>query len=506
MSGRVKYWLAALATSGLLTTGLATVAAAPVQAASGSGQFGSSEVGNLLVYANTDFEGTIGNWTPVSNSRLADDTGQAFLHADSLRDAALAKGASSFQLGRGHSAIAVKLPGKKYRLGAYFKAPAVSGQTVQFSVGCAGSPGVRWSKGTVSKLQSTGIWQYSEDDIAVPAGCTNAPGSPRVTLGGLATRATVNMDEVIFAPYRAAVIIGAHGLAGADGHYGYDAQDWADANSKIGPLQSDKEFFQPTQQLPATWNDPKNDCYGIEKILGTSDSASWPVCVISHQYQETEPGLAAFFKAMPPQQMVIMVFHNEVEDDWKEVSGSQFASQFHTQSQNVRAAAAADGLTSRVFVAEDSSDYQYGTLSLNDHGDPRPGQCPYIVPSSDTDFYLVDHYDNNMSGQGSSLPDESGQQGAEWRDWLSCVQSHGKPIGLGEYGFNCKSGSPNDPAVTQAITSDGRYLQSASTWQHEPTIMWAYWYGSNATHPGNSCVFTNPKTIAEWKSLERQNT
>src|SRR5207245_888640 len=159
----------------------------------------------------------------------------------------------------------------------------------------------------------------------------------------------VNMDEAIFAPSRAALLIGAHGQNGVDGNGGYTAQDWTDTNNKIGPLQTDKEFYDGNgkKPLPASWASPDNVCYGLETLhLGTA--------------------------------------------------------------------------------ATDSA----GT------------SCGYIVPTSYTDFYLADHYDHGANGM--SLPNETNgpagdSVGLKWSNWLSCVQPINKPVGLGEYGLDCKT-------------------------------------------------------------------
>jgi hypothetical protein len=501
MSSRFRRWPAVAAAFGLVAIGLAAAAATPAHALSGTVQSPPFEVGNLLNYANSDFEGTIGNWSAVSNATLTDDPNQHFLHDASLLDTATAAGTSSFKLGNGSPVIQINLTlGATYRVGAYFKAPPANGQTVQFSLGCYTAQG-QWigsSKGAPHTLLDTGNWQYSEDDIQVPGNCAYVLGSPEVILGGLAAGAAVNMDEAIFAPYRAALIIGAHGENGLDGGSGYTGTDWILTNEKIGPLQSDKQFPQPNDYLPSSWDSPNNNCYQIEQQI--QDPADWPVCLITYKYPAdqptTEKDLEAFFTsagtAFPDQQMVIMTYHDEPELSTSGLTAAQFKQQFETQSTNIRNAAAAVGRTQQVFVAMDSATSAY----TNGFG------CSYIPPASYVDFYLADHYDDVANGQ--SLPSENSPYSDEWRNWLACVQDLSKPLGLAEYGQNCKDGSnPNSPLVTQAIGNDNTYLE-AIPGATEPTIMWEYWYDTNAARTSN-CVFTNASTISEWQSIETQN-
>jgi hypothetical protein len=467
-------------------TGATQAGPGTAQVSSGAAQAGPFETGNLLDYANADFEGTTGDWVAVSNATLTDDSGQHFLHDDSLLDTATSAGTSSFAIAGGTPAVKIKMTrGASYRVGAYFKAPAAAGQTVQFSLGCYKSSGgfAGWSDGTVNSLLASGNWQYSEDDIAVPADCAYVLGSPQVTLGGLAAGAAVNMDEAAFTPYRAAQVIGAHG----DG-VPYNAADWFSANGAAGPLQSDKQFWM-TELLPDQWNESTNACYEIEQSV--PDASGWPACVIAYGVQESQAQIAKFLANVPAAQMVIMVYYSEPEGKFS--SGAQFVSQFETQSQNIRAAA---GDAPNIFVALDSSSYEYGTRASDSAGTG----CGYIVAPQYVDFYLVDHYDEGASG--NSLPDETtgpagDSNGQKWLNWLGCVQSMNKPLGLAEYGLDCHS-DPDQPVVTDEMEADDNYL-SAIPGATEPTIMWDYWYDTG-------CQFSNSAGgLTAWRSFETQN-
>lgn len=493
MLPRLTRWLGALAACGIAALGLPAATSTPAQARSSVSQAGPFEAGNLLDYGNSDFEGTIGNWTAVSNATLADDPNHQFLHHDSLLDTATAAGTSSFTLGGGSPAVRINLtPGAEYRVGAYFMAPGTGAQTVQFSLGCHSSSGAftGWSKGPVHSLLKGTNWQYSEDDITVAPNCAYVLGSPMVTLGGLTAAATVNMDEAVFAPYRAAQIIGAHGNG-----VPYTAGDWLIANNPIGPLQSNKEFWNTTEFLPSQWNESSNDCYEIEQSI--PDPASWPACVIVYAAQESVAQLGAFLADLPAAQMVIMVYHNEPEGKYS--SGSQFVSEFEAQSQNIRAAA---GDAPNIFVAMNSTIREYGSGASDSAGTG----CGYIVPAQYADFYLADHYDQGANGK--SLPSETSgpagdSSGQKWLNWLGCVQSMNKPIGLTEYGLDCTT-NPDQPVVTNEMEADNSYL-AAIPGATEPTIMWEYWYDA-ATGATGSCVFDNSAGgITAWRSFETQN-
>lgn len=525
MSSRLRRWLGTIAAFGLMVAGLSAVATAPARALSGITQSGYFEVGNLLDYANADFEGTIGDWVPASNGNasLSDDTSHSFLHNDSLKITNTGTtGTSSFRLGNVPTAIEIPVtPGATYRIGAYFKVPAASNQTVRFSLGCWDKSGnyISTVDGTTKTLLNTTKWQYSEDDITVLSNCYYVQGSPTVTLSGLAAGAAVNMDEVIFAPYRAALIIGAHGQNNWDqSGMPYTAADWQHTNTTIGPLQSDKEFYGGgSPALPGQWNDPSNNCYEIEQSIGTTQQDQWPACVINLTDFEPESAIQAFFAGLPAAQMVIMVYHGEPEA--KTFSNcpvtpppvgnaANYVCYFDLESQYIRKAAAYVGDVPNVFVAMDSSTDQYGTGTNDSAGTG----CGFIPSTVYTDFYLADHYD--QGAQGNSLPNETSgtsgdTNGQKWATWLSCVQSINKPLGLAEYGLDCKTPpGPDQPMVTQQMAADDSYL-AAIPGATEPTIMWEYWYANNGGPPGcvfdNNALYNGKGGITTWQDGETQN-
>ena len=319
----LKRWRTAIATlgaAGLAAAGL-TIAAPGV--AHASTQTGPFPVGNMLSYTNSDFEGSVGDWAPSGsspNAVVSLDTSNSVMHQDSLLDTAPAAGRSRFRPGGATGTLDIKLPksGGTYRVGAYFKAPAASGQTVYFALHCFTSGGVDlgFTNGSNITLNSSGNWQYAEDIIPVPSGCSSVEDSPGVILDNLAAGAKVNMDYVIFAPYRAAVAIGAHGDSCGDGNCNnYSSTDWYDSSQSIGPFQADKEF---NASLPSSFGD--TNCAGDEAAVN-NDPSKFPLCIIAYKSPvtstngTTSQAMDNFLASVPKQQEIILVWHQEPEGD-----------------------------------------------------------------------------------------------------------------------------------------------------------------------------------------------
>jgi hypothetical protein len=495
MGKMFKSWLGTAASGVLAVAGVSVVTAVPAHAASAAALAAPAEVGNLLDYADSDFEGTIGNWAPVSNATLSDDTSQAYLHDDSLLDTVPAAGTSTFELGEGNSAPQITVASAdQYTVGAYFKIPAVSGQSLAFGLDFSNT----WvSTGRLS-LAGTGQWQYVSGRITAPAGATSVISSPRVTYYGATAGEAINMDEASFVPFRAAQIVGAYA--------GPKASDWiaADSTSDVGPLQSVKEFIIKEKPLPPEWDSSRNECYGIEQALGTEKSAQWPACVVSYNVLESAANLAKFFAGLPRAQMVIMNWRDEPEAPHavfpscggQTGNGPAYVCDFKQESHNIRQAA---GDAPNVFVAMDASTYQYAAGTSHDRGGGDGQKCTYIPPASDVDFYLADHY--NTRATDSSLPGEKSPEGDEWSTWLGCVASSGKPIGLAEYGLDCRTQDPPQQTLASEIAQDKGYL-AAIPGARQPTIMWEYW-DWDTKPPG--CQMTSTTVKNEWQSVETQN-
>jgi hypothetical protein len=119
-------WLAMPAASTLpLAPAHGHTAAAP--ASGGTAAPGPYEPGNLLNYADSDFESSsgVGDWVTVSNAALSQAGQNSYLHNHSLKDTVgTAEQDSVFKVG-GDTEVTVTA-GDTYTVGAYFKVPTVS--------------------------------------------------------------------------------------------------------------------------------------------------------------------------------------------------------------------------------------------------------------------------------------------------------------------------------------------------------------------------------------------
>lgn len=451
---------------------------------------GPFPVGNLLNYANSDFEGHA-NFIGVANATISDSS-SGFLHSHSLQDTVVRRGTSTFRL---HTGIGIRVSGgSTYTVSAYVRlSSASSGQALTFGLACVTSAGTRlgWSYTPRLALVGEQTWQYVEGQTTVPSTCARVVGSPKLTLSGMARHEVVNVDEMTLRPYRAALVIGAHGNIADSGASAYDATDWLETNHRLGPLQSDKIFFGGSTPLPSSWSSPANNCYEIEQSL---PSSSWPECVIAYKVQESEAQLKAFLAGLPHDQQIIMVWWQEPESasfsgcSGASGNGPNFVCYFEQQSDNIRQAAAADGVTPEVLLGMDANTYAYRTGT----------GCSFIPPSSYVDVYLADHYALNAT---SNLAAGPGERTDNWQGWLACVLPQNKPIGLAEYGLN-PNGS--DPAGTaSAIAADSDYLAALPKTTHEETALWELWDSGAGIE--SWAIDDEPAAVSAWKAAETQN-
>lgn len=419
---------------------------------------------NLVSYRAADFESGSGNWVSVTNARLSTVTKVSFLHRASLQDVLGISGGSSFELGHGNR-ISVQ-PGRAYRIGAYFEIPPVAGRTVAFDAGAYNRSGkwLGWVHSGPVHLNSTGKWQYASEVLTMPVNACYVLDSPRVTYSGGRAGEVVHMDEVLFTPDRAAVLIGADaGRSGA-------VAEWMTANKSIGALQLDKIFYP--RALPVSYRG--STCAGLPKKV---------VCLVAYKTPTVHVG--SFVSSIPAGRTVVMIFHQEPEGDFP--SGQDFVGQFEHQSALIRRAA--NGAPN-MFVADDAgtSRYQPG----------YPGaDCSYIPPAAYTDFYFADHYEPRPTGL--DLP--KGQQGGDWARWLSCVEPMHKPIGLAEYGLGTCSARGN-VAREQALLSDSSYLKSLPAVIRAPVLIWNYWWVNDSVFSlCKDWLFTGTMLNA-WRSVK----
>lgn len=449
---------------------------------------------NLISYADSDFESSVGNWVSVSNAALSQDKSHQRLHGASLQDLLGSTADSQFKLG---NAMQINVTAnKKYRIGAYFKAPAASGTTVTWTLGVYNSSG-QWQGWTTAQdgstpitLDNSGNWQYASDVIKMPSSAAYVLGSPQVTYSGGTSGDALYMDEVQFNPYRAATLIGGDG--GSDG----DAGPWTTANNTIGPLQTDKIFYNPAAGRPLPSTFPGSTCDSLPANV---------VCLITYKpidptnYTTIDPTVTSFVRSIPSDRTVIMIYYNEPENINNNISGSTFVTEYEHEVGVVRQAA---NDAPNVFTAMAAMAYEYRNPSPGDPGgDAR--NCSYIPPPQYTDFYLIDAYQAMTTGK-----DLANETTGEWNNWLSCVSGYNKPIGLAEYGLGTQTSSCiNGGTREESMVADDAYLESlaGSSTINAPVIMWEYWWADDSAKTGDPCKnwkFTDSTTINNWQSIE----
>ena len=406
----------------------------------------------------------MGNWVPVTNATLSTESSTSFLHRASLQDVLGTTGISSFELG--HNRRIGVTAGQRYRIGAYFNAPAGSGRSVTFGVLAYDSAGQRlsWTYGAPVQLSGSRGWQYASEVITMPTTAAYIIGSPKVAYSGGRAGDIVRMDEVQFWPYRAAMLIGAD--AGSSGA----AANWMTANHTIGSLQVDKIFYQ--HALPVSY--AGSTCANLPEDV---------VCLVA--YKTATTNVASFVSSIPASRTVVMIFYQEPEAHF--ASGAEFVAEFEAQSTLIRQAASS---APNVFVADDAATSQY-----------RPGypgaDCSFIPPPAYTDVYLADHYQSRPNGQ--DLP--NGQNGDDWTTWLNCVRPTHKPIGLAEYGLGT-CGVDGNATREQSLLADNTYLKGLPAVIGAPVLIWNYWWVNGGS--AGSCMdwqFSGAATSA-WRSIQ----
>jgi len=280
-------------------------------------------------------------------------------------------------------------------------------------------------------------------------------------------------------------------------YVGAYANPWATGNSTIGPLQSTRLFYVTLPTSITT--SPGNG----ETACTTANVPISVVCVISYKTMDTN--LAAFIASIPSNRHVVLIWHHEPENDTFSgpgTNGQNFVSDFETESNAIRADAAADSLPDvKVAMAAEAYQYQAGTKFDNGIG------CSFIPPDQYVDFYFVDIYDPTPNGK--SLPDSP--VGNQWSAWLSCVTAANnanphprKAEGIAEYGLGSSGSSAENATREQTLVADDAYLKASFT----NFYLWEYWWNDpttgNACAP-NLCQFTDQATITEWQEIEAGN-
>jgi hypothetical protein len=515
----------AAALSGLL---VAFGAATPAFAGSGSSQAVPFPVGNLLSYANSDFEGSA-NFIAVTNVGTISDSAAAAEHGnDSLKFTSASAGSTVLKLQEGSSATQIDVTGSDtYTLGGWFKLPAAnSGESVTFGLGLYNSSGtwIGWSDTSALALSAVTTWQYVQGQITVPSAAAWALDSPEITLSNAAASQVTYMDMLVFEPYRAAQAIGAHGECGDPCNYAYT--NWTGTNTSIGPLQSDKEFFDASNTTGGTGDLPSTFvgtvCQKIEAYLGSSP---WPVCILAYTgNQMTQTDMNDFLSTVPAAQELDIVWHSEAEGGTfsdepgcptGDNNAQSFVCEFQLQASMIDSS---PDWGPNIFVAMDSSGYQYNPSGTGIG-------CNYIPPNNDqtgggADIYLVDFYQNNVVA-GTNVNQSTGA--TNWQNWLTCATAKDRPIGFGEYGLDQTAGTgttctpPNTSSqynaqcTADAMTADASYLEAlpmsgqTQMQNNVPFAMWDYWYSNYGGTPDNTVFNNTYGAITAWQSIETAN-
>ncbi|HET7013396.1 MAG TPA: hypothetical protein VFI65_05780 [Streptosporangiaceae bacterium] len=449
---------------------------------------------NLVSYDDSDFENGVGIWANYSNSTVSQSTGAgvSFLHNHALKLTSVAAGSQAAKMGTTNATQINVIGGDVYRESAWVKTSGQTGRTITFADGFYDASGtwLGWTSGQPVTLAAKSGWQYVENTITAPLNADHMAGSPRITEGNVAANESLWVDEVIVAPYRAADVIGAEtDNADQPPTNSGPCQSFSDADSTIGPLQSCKIFYDGGTALPSSYSG--STCDGLPQNV---------TCVISYKVANTN--VSNFVGSIPAGKNVILIYWQEPEHSWSG-TGASFVSAFEAQSNLIRASTTAAN-AENVFVAMDSTNYQYGTASSDDNGT----DCSFIPPSAYADFYFGDQYEQTAPGTNiandpnpTSPPNDS--VSVKWSNWLSCVSPQNKPIGLAEVGYNCgqtggTGSNPNGATTTQAMAADNTYL--ASDPDGLPVALYEYWWNSNV-----GCHFTGASQVSEWQSIETQN-
>jgi hypothetical protein len=241
---------------------------------------------------------------------------------------------------------------------------------------------------------------------------------------------------------------------------GARSDPWTTGNATIGPLRTQRLFYPAA--LPASYSG--------------SSCASLPpgvLCVISYKTPNTN--VASFVKSIPANRPVMMIFHHEPEGDF--ASGAQFVSEFESQSDLIRSAAAAAGLANvQVAMAAGTFQYQPGKAGAD---------CSYIPPTRFVNHYTADVYQPRLGG----LQNRSG-----FVRWRECTQGLGRTRGITEYGLGS---CPGATSREQTMSADAAYLRRAFPLLY----LFEYWWMNDSNvGPCRDWKFTDQATITEFKS------
>jgi hypothetical protein len=269
------------------------------------------------------------------------------------------------------------------------------------------------------------------------------------------------------------------------GAFAGTASQWNAAYATIGPLQTNKEFYNTTKLLPATFGG--STCAHL---------AHNPVCIVAFK---TSANLNSFVESIPPHRnLVIMVYYQEPELTKNGLSPGAFTTAFDKFSGEIRKDAKDKHLTN-VRVAMDAGTSQYAAPGS---GHSRGYSCAYIPLPRYVDYYLADVYQPTLIGL---------QNDAEFQRWNHCVVKVGKgsrPQGIAEYGLGVcvPTGGFVEQDRANTLKADARYL--ARAFPH--LLMWEYWWSTISGNPGAACYKwkfplkingAESPTLKDWKAI-----
>jgi hypothetical protein len=251
---------------------------------------------------------------------------------------------------------------------------------------------------------------------------------------------------------------------GARGGLTNALSSWNAANTAIGPLRTDRVFYQT---LPSNyWAD--RDCSGLPAKV---------MCIVSYKTPTTN--VAAYVKSIPSGRPVIMVFYHEPEGGGFS-TGSAFVTAFEAQSNLIRAAAGRSNIQVAM-VAGTSRQY------ANRSG--RGWDCSYIPSARYVNHYFADIYDPT----GDLLENDPG-----FTRWRYCTAGRHRSRGITEWGIGPTRCITSGLTRAEVMARDEQWLLGPFPLMY---LLEYWWVDNSAT--GGACAdwkFSSPAEVSAWKS------
>jgi len=274
----------------------------------------------------------------------------------------------------------------------------------------------------------------------------------------------------------------------------------------LGNLQSEK-FFYNNEPMPgsdaAKTSDPSHSPGCGAMSGGTYVYPTSILCIITWDTATANDGsdLKAFLNStVTDPHQIVMAFCNEPEIHHGSsgcmcdpsgtvkpcLNSAAFTTQFEAEYKYITNFEQAKGMTN-VKVAEDSwTDYYNGS----------PPNCSFIVPPQDVNYYLVDVYEPNPTGQNLS-------HNAGWNGWVNCTTfpGSGDARGIAEYGIGCGNEHSDQMSVADTFAADDTYLKTPGLFPN--LLVWNIWDSGGCTI--DSAIGDELDSVAAWQSIEAGN-